>query len=392
MNNEIVLGLNGLQNIGNTCYLNTILQCLSNCKLFREYLINKKEFVEPLAQNIMKENANFDTDEIYNEFNNKLTYQLFRVIKALWKESNCVLTPSSFKKLLGKKLEIFSGYAQNDTHEALTGIFGIIDTELNIKQKFNIPNISVQVCDFITKKHHYYKLLNNENISNDEKKIIISEYDEYKKSNLTLVRIVNAYKSWKIFNENNKNVIIDVFTGYYHIETTCPLCNNKTDKFESFNCLEIPIETQNNLDISDCLNNFYKLETLDNENKLFCDECKIKVNASRKIYIWKKPKILIILFKRFDYLRRIKKCNTILFPINDFDMNSYISPLAENITDNKYNLIAIGNHHGNMNFGHYYAYCLNNDNWYEFNDSSVSRKANNNIVTNSAYLLFYELN
>ena len=39
MNNEIVLGLNGLQNIGNTCYLNTILQCLSNCKLFRESIL-----------------------------------------------------------------------------------------------------------------------------------------------------------------------------------------------------------------------------------------------------------------------------------------------------------------------------------------------------------------
>ena len=78
-------------------------------------------------------------------------------------------------------------------------------------------------------------------------------------------------------------------------------------------------------------------------------------------------------------------------PITDLDINSYISPLSENVTDNKYNLIAIGNHHGNMNGGHHFAYGLNDNNWYEFNDSSVFRKNDNSVVTNAAYLLFYEL-
>ena len=44
-----------------------------------------------------------------------------------------------------------------------------------------------------------------------------------------------------------------------------------------------------------------------------------------------------------------------------------------------------------MGFGHYTAYAKNkfNGNWYDFDDSSVSRKSPNEIVGKSAYVLFY---
>lgn len=40
------LGLVGLQNLGNTCYMNAALQCLSNCQKLTEYFLSKKYLSE----------------------------------------------------------------------------------------------------------------------------------------------------------------------------------------------------------------------------------------------------------------------------------------------------------------------------------------------------------
>ncbi len=55
-----------------------------------------------------------------------------------------------------------------------------------------------------------------------------------------------------------------------------------------------------------------------------------------------------------------------------------------------YDLFAVTNHFGSLNGGHYTAFGKNiNDQWYNFNDSSVSSANKSNIVSEAAYLLFY---
>ena len=55
-----------------------------------------------------------------------------------------------------------------------------------------------------------------------------------------------------------------------------------------------------------------------------------------------------------------------------------------------YELFAISNHYGSLLGGHYTAYCKNNQNeWYEFDDSQVSRISAKRIVTKAAYFLCY---
>ena len=62
---------------------------------------------------------------------------------------------------------------------------------------------------------------------------------------------------------------------------------------------------------------------------------------------------------------------------------------AEGIST-KYDLFGIVNHFGSLNGGHYTANCKNPDGqWYNFNDGSVSAIGNKNVVSSSAYLLFY---
>jgi len=58
----------------------------------------------------------------------------------------------------------------------------------------------------------------------------------------------------------------------------------------------------------------------------------------------------------------------------------------------EYDLFGVVNHYGNLGFGHYTAYAKNfkNEEWHQFDDSSVSKESPNGVCTPAAYVLFYK--
>jgi hypothetical protein len=44
-----------------------------------------------------------------------------------------------------------------------------------------------------------------------------------------------------------------------------------------------------------------------------------------------------------------------------------------------------------MSFGHYTAFCKNNNGWYDFDDSSVTKVDDEKVITEAAYNLFYKI-
>ena len=79
------------------------------------------------------------------------------------------------------------------------------------------------------------------------------------------------------------------------------------------------------------------------------------------------------------------------YPIKGLDMREHAICYADEKEPVNYDLYAVSNHFGSLNGGHYTATCLNEvtGHWYSYNDSSVSNKHENEVVSNSAYLLFY---
>ena len=89
-------------------------------------------------------------------------------------------------------------------------------------------------------------------------------------------------------------------------------------------------------------------------------------------------------------------------PVKSISMNMMGNPINFDFTEDgkskmatdennvKYNLIGVINHYGGSSFGHYTAYCLNDNQWYEYNDESVSIIRENNVVSSAAYVLFYK--
>ena len=144
-----------------------------------------------------------------------------------------------------------------------------------------------------------------------------------------------------------------------------------------------------------CLEEFSKEETFDKDNLWKCSKCHQNIAAKNKIEIYQIPKILIIQLKRFENNQKIE--SFIDFPLKNLDISQFVtsSISQKDGIPKKYDLFAVANHYGRMEYGHYDAFCLNyiDNNWYNFNDRHVEKIKKedeiNSIVTKNAYVLFY---
>ncbi|KAG8090764.1 hypothetical protein GUJ93_ZPchr0011g27883 [Zizania palustris] len=141
-----------------------------------------------------------------------------------------------------------------------------------------------------------------------------------------------------------------------------------------------------------CLDAFLREEPLVPEDMWYCPRCKEQRQASKKLDLWRLPEVLVIHLKRFSFSRSTKqKLETFVnFPIHDFDLTNYIAN-KKSSERQIYELYAVSNHYGSMASGHYTAYIklLDENRWYNFDDSHVSAINEEDVKSGAAYVLFY---
>ena len=183
-------GIVGLNNFGNTCYINCIIQCLSNTEDFNKFFVF----------DFYKNEINYK----YLSFEDDIVELFAEVLKKLWQENISVCSPKQFlKKFFNLNKQFVYGEEQdvqeflstllNNLHESLNRAYYIENNDIKKKEKENI-NIEENYNEFIQ----------------EEKK-------------------------------RNKSFIYDLFTGYYLTKTICEKCQKQVINFESFNTLSLPI-------------------------------------------------------------------------------------------------------------------------------------------------------
>ncbi|KAL1213003.1 putative ubiquitin carboxyl-terminal hydrolase 11 [Cardamine amara subsp. amara] len=149
---------------------------------------------------------------------------------------------------------------------------------------------------------------------------------------------------------------------------------------------------QEELSLFACLEAFLAEEPLGPDDMWYCPGCKEHRQANKKLDLWKLPDILVVHLKRFTYSRYFKnKIDTFVnFPIHDLDLSKYVK--HEDGQSYLYELYAISNHYGGLGGGHYTAYAklMDENKWYDFDDSRVSAVNESDIKTSAAYVLFYQ--
>ena len=330
-------GLCGLRNMGNTCYINSITQCLNNNHNLINYIL---------------------TDQYKEDFNKHPSINLlekFIDLSSQLYENNSVVVPREYLYEIKKIAE------QDPCYQELLGC-GQADS-----QEF--------LQFFLEKIHEQLKYKVSMNITGEIK-------------NKTDRLATLAYKSLNTHFHNNYSKIVEEFYGLEYSKIFTPDDAEYTSEtFSPFStlALEIPEKYEDNeLTLYDCLNNYTIKET----NIKHSQNQEDTNTYHKQLQFWSLPNSLIIVVKRYDNFLN-KKNNVINFPINSLNMFKY--SIGYNNDKNIYDLYAISNHSGQLNGGHYWCYAKNLDgNWYNFNDEKVTSIEESDLISNNAYCLFYK--
>jgi ubiquitin C-terminal hydrolase/ubiquitin len=145
-----------------------------------------------------------------------------------------------------------------------------------------------------------------------------------------------------------------------------------------------------------CLDNFQQMEELEKDDWVRCEKTKEVERSRKKLDIWNGPDCLVIHLKRFgsDMLTGpVEKIDTLVKAPVELDLKPWIRDPTHR-DRSEYRLYSVVNHSGTLSYGHYTAYGRVGEGedrpWYHFNDSNVSKVETDNLVTEAAYILFYE--
>ncbi|CAN1277741.1 Ubiquitin carboxyl-terminal hydrolase 8 [Linum perenne] len=182
------LGLKGLENLGNTCFMNSAIQCLVHTPKLVDY------FLGDYKKELNRENPLGMRGELALAFGD--------LLRKLWSPGSVAAAPRLFKLRLATFAPQFSGYNQHDSQEFLAFLLDGLHEDLNrVKNK---PYIEVKDA---------------EGRPDTE---VAAEY-------------------WSSHMARNDSIVVDLFQGQYRSMVVCPFCKKSSITFDPFMYLSLPL-------------------------------------------------------------------------------------------------------------------------------------------------------
>ena len=189
-------GLCGGHNLGNTCFMNSSIACLSNCTELTTYFLTGQ----------FKDNVNTKNKE---GVQGQLAYAWNNLLQEYWNSNSGTGNPSQVKSAVAKKVRKFGGYSQQDSNEFMTEFLSLLSEDLNKTTK--------------------------------------KVYRELKEKGENESEIDCAKRFWDLHVQLNDSIITDLFSGLFKSEVHCNKCNFDNITFDPFNTLTLPIPSSHEI-------------------------------------------------------------------------------------------------------------------------------------------------
>ena len=177
-------GIHGFRNLGNTCFMNAGLQCITHCEALSTYFLS----------------GEYKNDNLNSDNEKGLVQEFERFVSEIWTENNnYTISPSQMRKKFVELEDEFNNYSQHDSPQMMIDFLNILSAQLNRSQ-------SKQYLD----------------------------EDIKQKTSLS---------SWNTMLNQENSIIKDLFYGLIHNQQKCPICLHVSDKYERFLFFSVPIPT-----------------------------------------------------------------------------------------------------------------------------------------------------
>lgn len=184
-------GIVGLRNLGNTCFMNSSLQCLSNCYELTSFFLQEK--YKPMTE---------ATEKNFLGTEGRLVLAYAKLLNEMWNMNSKSCSPDLFKRILGQYAQQFEGYGQHDSHECINTILDLLGEDL-----------------YRHGKKPFVDMSEPEGSNLDDK----------------------ANDTWNKHLHRNESVIHDLFHGQFKSTVCCSVCNQVSITFDPLASLLLPI-------------------------------------------------------------------------------------------------------------------------------------------------------
>ncbi|KAF7192997.1 Ubiquitin carboxyl-terminal hydrolase 4 [Pseudocercospora fuligena] len=274
----------GIQNFGNTCYMNATLQALSATTPLTILVLD--DGYKKLVQKDNWKGSRGLLPEIYAN-----------TVRSLWEGKYDYIKPTT---LLGFCARLNSTFKdpnqQQDAQEFFSFIVDCLHEDFNgqwAKQPLRM----------------------------------LTEQEEAKRERMP--KLVVAKTEWGRYIHRENSFLTSLFYGQHSSRLKCQKCSFTSTTYEAWALLQVEIPDTREIRLQECLRQHFKDELLDEENQWTCPSCKVPRRATKKLTMTRAPPFLVVALKRFKQNARgdQRKIHTaVRFPLQGLDMEEFVLP------------------------------------------------------------------
>ncbi|GAA5861925.1 hypothetical protein JCM3774_001352 [Rhodotorula dairenensis] len=364
----------GLINVGNSCYLASVVQALLATQPLARFFLDDDYLREVNTTNRLGSGG-------------QLAEAFANLSKVAASGEYRSLSPAYLKDALAEWAPQYAEAIQQDAHECLLSLLDGLHEDLNLVLRPPRPVRPMPAREAALQQ---------------------------------LPEVVAADLVWKEYRDQHDSVIVDFFHGQIRNRMECLRCHTTSSTFHALQTLSLALpppraKVRHTPTLQDCLADHLQEEILRGENAWRCPTCQSPQVASKRVSIARLPQFLVIHLQRFAY-DAPKLSTSISFPLAGLELGGLLPPLAlaspspyalhaPHEPGTSYELYAAVCHHGQDGSGHYTALVHVHhlgegtaDGWCEVDDEEVTVLSTPDALDaallraeQTAYLLFYRI-